>query len=171
MDQSQPRDQDQDQEATPVCHWHPGVETRLFCSQCGKHVCTQCMVQAPVGIRCREHGKLDRVPTYDVQPTFYARAIGVGVATAIGGGLIWALLISILPIFSSLGGLAMGYAAAELIGRSVNRKRGNGLAWVAGCTVFGAFLVTLLVHGQWFGGIFPLLFIFVGIYTAIHRIR
>ena len=76
------------QEATAsYCNWHPETETRLSCSHCGKSICTVCLVQAPVGIRCRECGRPERLPTYDVQPSYYARAIGVGIAVAIVGGL------------------------------------------------------------------------------------
>ena len=166
----QPQHREQDQENIHYCHWHPSVETRLYCSQCGKHICTQCMVQAPVGIRCRECGRAVRMPTYDVQPTYYAKAIGIGVAVAIGGGLLWSLLIYIVPFFSSMGAMAIGYGAGELVSRSVNRKRGTGLAWVAGGAVVGAFLVAWIIMGQFFG-LFGLLFLFFGVYTAVQRVR
>ncbi len=89
MDQSQQREQET--HSATYCHWHPGVETGLSCGTCGKAMCTQCMVQAPVGIRCRECGKATKMPTFDVQPTYYARAVGVAVLVAVGGGLLWAL--------------------------------------------------------------------------------
>ena len=97
MDYS-PEIEGEHEEAVSDCYWHPGVEGRLYCSRCGKHVCTQCMVQAPVGIRCRECGKSVRMPTYDVRATYYARAIGVGVAVALGGGLLWALFNYIIGV-------------------------------------------------------------------------
>ena len=128
------------------------------------------MVQAPVGIRCRECGRAVRMPTYDIQPTYYAKAIGIGVAVAIGGGLLWSLLIYIVPFFSSFGAMAVGYGAGELVSRSVNRKRGTGLAWVAGGAVVGAFLVAWIIMGQFFG-LFGLLFLFFGVYTAVQRVR
>ena len=37
------------------CYRHPGRETRVSCSECGRPICTDCMVFAPVGIRCPEH--------------------------------------------------------------------------------------------------------------------
>jgi len=166
MEQSQQREQ----EAIPHCHWHPGVETRLYCRDCGKHVCTQCMVQAPVGIKCRECGKAVRVPTFDVQPSYYARAIGVGVAIAIGGGLLWSLFIAIFPVFPSIGAIAVGYAAGELISRSVNRKRGVGLAWITAGSVVGAFLIALIIMGPFFG-LFGLLIFGFSVYTAVQRVR
>ena len=63
MAQTQPTDQGQGE--LPSCHWHPGVVTGLSCSRCGKPICPQCMVQAHVGIRCRECGKAAPMPTFD----------------------------------------------------------------------------------------------------------
>jgi membrane associated rhomboid family serine protease len=37
-----------------VCYRHPGVETAVSCSDCGRPICTDCMVFGPVGIRCPE---------------------------------------------------------------------------------------------------------------------
>lgn len=165
MDQSQQLEQD----ATPNCHWHPGIETRLYCRDCGKPVCTQCMVQAPVGIKCRDCGKAVRTPTFDVQPSYYARAIGVGVAVAIGGGLLWSLFIAVFP-FPSIAVIAIAYAAGELIGRSVNRKKGIGLAWITAGSIVGSFLIAWMIMGVFFG-IIGLLMLGLSVYTAVQKIR
>ncbi len=37
-----------------VCYRHPRVETGVRCSDCGRPICTECMVFGPVGIRCPE---------------------------------------------------------------------------------------------------------------------
>lgn len=37
-----------------VCYRHPRVETAVRCSDCGRPICTDCMVFGPVGIRCPE---------------------------------------------------------------------------------------------------------------------
>ncbi|MDA1218263.1 MAG: hypothetical protein O2909_02330, partial [Chloroflexi bacterium] len=140
----QPREVEQEHANTGNCYWHPETETGLSCSQCRKWVCTSCMVQAPVGIRCKECGRAVRMPTYDVRPTYYARAVGVTVAVAIGGGIIWGILSLVLlgvPFVTSLIELGVGYGAGELISLSVNRKRSMGLAWLAGGSVIGAFLI------------------------------
>ncbi len=171
MDQSpQP---DQNQGPVHYCHWHPSVETGLFCSRCGKHVCTQCMVQAPVGIRCRECGKAVRMPTYDVRPTYYARAVGVALGVVTGGGLLWMLftaLFGAIPFFPSLAAIGIGYGAGELISRSVNRKRGTALAWITGTSVVGAFLVSWMLNPFVFSFI-GLLFLGFGVYAAVQRVR
>ena len=37
-----------------VCYRHPGTETSVSCSSCGRPICTECMVFAAVGIKCPE---------------------------------------------------------------------------------------------------------------------
>ncbi len=176
MEPSHQADQEQvnqDAESVGHCHWHPTVETRLSCSHCGKGICTQCLVQVPVGMRCWECGRVEKMPTFDVQPTYYARAVGVGIGIAVGGGLLWVFFnlifggISFLP---SLAALGMGYGAGELISLSVNRKRSTGLAWIAGGTVVCAYLISLASNP--FGlTIFGLLFLAVAVYMAVVRVK
>jgi membrane associated rhomboid family serine protease len=38
-----------------TCYRHPNRETRVSCSECGRGICPDCMVFAPVGIRCLDH--------------------------------------------------------------------------------------------------------------------
>jgi hypothetical protein len=131
------------------------------------------MVQAPVGIRCRECGRAVRTPTFDVRPTYYARAAGVGVVIAIGGGLIWALFNVVfggIPFLPSLAAIGIGYGAGELLSLAVNRKRGSGLAWIAAGSVVGAFLISWAVHPFSFLP-FGLLIIAMGVYAAVQKVR
>jgi membrane associated rhomboid family serine protease len=39
---------------TRTCYRHPGRETAVSCSNCGRPICPDCMVYAPVGIKCPE---------------------------------------------------------------------------------------------------------------------
>ena len=36
------------------CYRHPNVETYVSCSNCERPICTDCMVQTAVGIKCPE---------------------------------------------------------------------------------------------------------------------
>lgn len=38
-----------------TCYRHPSRETRVSCPECGRGLCTDCMVYTPVGIKCAEH--------------------------------------------------------------------------------------------------------------------
>ncbi len=174
---TEPRQADQEAKAN-FCNWHPDTETRLFCSQCGRSICTLCLVQVPVGIRCRECGRAERLPTFDVQPTYYARAIGVAVVVAIVGGLLWFGLnrtFGWVPFVSSIFGLAIAYAIGELVSRAVNRKRGIQLAWIAGGGMVVAFLISggfgQLLSNSFINVIFSLLFLGIAVYTAAARLR
>ncbi|MCI0636122.1 MAG: rhomboid family intramembrane serine protease [Actinobacteria bacterium] len=40
--------------AVEVCYRHPGVQTRVHCTRCGRPICPDCMIQAPVGFQCPE---------------------------------------------------------------------------------------------------------------------
>ena len=174
---TEPRRAGQEANAS-YCNWHPDTETRLFCSQCGRSMCTVCMVQVPVGIRCRECGRAERLPTYDVQPTYFLRAIGVALVVAIVGGLLWLWLnvtFGRVPFVSSIFGLAIAYAIGELVSRSVNRKRGIALAWIAGGAMVGAFLISggfiQLFSSNFISMLFSLLFLGIAVYTAAARLR
>jgi membrane associated rhomboid family serine protease len=37
-----------------ACYRHPGNETRVHCTRCGRPICPECMVPAPVGFQCPE---------------------------------------------------------------------------------------------------------------------
>ncbi|HEX3255367.1 MAG TPA: rhomboid family intramembrane serine protease [Gaiellaceae bacterium] len=43
-----------EQTQTMVCYRHPRNETAVTCSTCGRPICPECMVFAPVGIKCPE---------------------------------------------------------------------------------------------------------------------
>ncbi|MBT98284.1 MAG: hypothetical protein CL902_06630 [Dehalococcoidia bacterium] len=168
-----PTDTDHEPLQMEHCAWHPSVETGLSCSQCGKSICTQCMIQASVGIRCPDCGKGVKMPTFDVQPTFYARAIGAGVGIAIGGGILWIIFNAIFGgygILSSIPVLAIGYAAGELISKSVNAKRSKGLAYIAAGAVIGAFIIAL-PSSPALASIWGLIVLAIAIYSAVQRVK
>jgi membrane associated rhomboid family serine protease len=38
----------------PVCYRHPKRETWVSCQRCGRPICPECQIQAPVGVQCPE---------------------------------------------------------------------------------------------------------------------
>lgn len=161
------------------CATHPDVETSLACSKCGKPICPRCLVQTPVGARCRDCARADKLPTYAVKPTHYLKAIGAMLGTAIACGFIWAVIDASISFFSFniiLAGGA-GYAIAEVVSRSVNRKRGPVLAVIASFGVIISYVITIILpFGHFFPGfgpgfLFDLLALVVGIVVAVNRLR
>jgi len=45
------------------CYRHPNRETGVSCSECGRGICPDCMVFAPVGIRCPDHAGKPQGPS------------------------------------------------------------------------------------------------------------
>ena len=182
----EPTQQTEQRPTLAHCYWHPNVETGLSCSRCEKSICPQCMVQAHVGIRCKECGKAAPMPTFDVQPSHYARAVAVAAGVAILGGILWwaaglAFLI-IIPgglsfLLGSLLAVPLGYVGGDLISRSVNRKRSNGLAWISGGAVALAAVISLQLPGIFqlpgasFNPLYGLLGTAAGVYLAVQRVR
>jgi hypothetical protein len=114
------------------------------------------------------------MPTYQVSPVYLVRALAAGAAVAVGGGIFWIIvnstILGMIPFVSPLVAVGVGYAAGELVSRATNRKRGAQLAWIAGGAVVGAFLVSWLPRPFGFD-IWGLLFIIVGIFIAVQRVR
>lgn len=98
---------------------------------------------------------------------------------AIVCGIIWGIAMSVVPLYLNLLlAPGIGYTVGELTSLSVNRKRGSGLAAVAGCCVVISYLVTIpFPSGTSFGlssipyFAIDLLALALGIFFAITRLR
>src|SRR5438067_13018478 len=91
------------------CARHPNVETELRCGKCDTPICPRCMVQTPVGARCRDCANLRRPVLYTVSPLLLARAAGAALGLAVVIGLLWAWL---LPNLTRTLGFFIFFAAA-----------------------------------------------------------
>ena len=165
------------------CAAHPDVETNLRCGKCGKPICPRCMVQTPVGARCRDCARLYRLPTYRISSGYYLRAAGAALGMAIVIGIVWGFVRSYLggfgPVISVVIGYGIGYAIAEVTGLAINRKRGRWLAVIGALAVVICFGAAGLVDFFRFGffllsgypNLFTLLAVGFGIVVAVNRLR
>jgi hypothetical protein len=127
------------------CSYHPDVETNLRCGKCDKPICPKCMVQTPVGARCPDCAGLYKLPTYRISTRYYLIAAGVALGMAAACGAAWGAIEWVTPFFSLnlLLAPAAGFAIGEVVGRSVNRKRGRGLAIVGGIGLVISYILSL----------------------------
>lgn len=155
------------------CKRHPKIETALSCGKCGDPICPRCMVQTPVGMRCPTCAGLSRLPTYRVSYLHYLRAIGAGLGTAVVCGLVWGLIQDFVPFFylSFIIAGGVGYAIGEVVGLSVNRKRGTGLAVIGGLAVVLSYLVASSLFWGWHFSLFDLVSVGIGVFVAVARLR
>ena len=151
------------------CYVHLEVETALHCGSCERPICIQCLVQHPVGIRCRQCARIRKIPVFDVSTLYYGRAVGAGVGIAIAGTFGLFLLELVLPFgsfFLMIAFVGLGSLVGEVISKAVNRKRSRGLQYVAGGCVF----VTYVLAGLTVTGLFGLLALVAATYLAVNRL-
>jgi len=156
------------------CATHPDVETGLRCGKCGKFICPKCLVQTPVGARCPECARLQKLPTFHVTTRYYLRAVSAGVGMIFACGSAWWAIRGVMPFIqlNFLLAAGFGFGIGEVISRSVNRKRGKWLAAIAGIAVVISYLVT--VFPPWGVGRFGLLdplAVALGVFVAVMRVR
>src|SRR5439155_9389355 len=66
-----------------VCYRHPGRETNVACSNCGRSICPDCMTPTRVGMRCpecsRQTTRVRSMRSLATQPTATYVLIGLNV--------------------------------------------------------------------------------------------
>ncbi len=108
---------------TTYCYRHPKRETRVSCAACGRPICTECMRQTAVGIKCPDDARLPRGARAGVmKPNQILKTLLTGVGIALIG----------IPLVSVIFGLplqllisaAAGYGAGKLVNRAGGRNGG-----------------------------------------------
>ncbi len=92
-----------------VCYRHPGRETGVSCSNCGRPICPDCMTSTPVGMRCpecsRQKTQVRTLRNVYAQPTVTYVLIGICVLMFLGTQL------SNTRVFEDLG--TVGFTAGS----------------------------------------------------------
>jgi hypothetical protein len=150
------------------CAADPSVETYLRCGRCDTPICPRCMIQTPVGARCRTCARIRKLPMFVLSPTDYLKAIGTALAASIVCGAVVTLVLHLAPFLGILRFFLMaglGYAVAEALLR-FTRKRGTVVGVIAGLAV----VIGVIVGQAAFfllGGADPVLAFMVAAATAI----
>lgn len=159
------------------CARDPEVQTALRCSRCDTPICPKCMVQTPVGARCKDCARIAKSPVYTVKGPYLARAIAASVIGGVAMGLIWGIATANVPglayggIFISLIlGAGLGFGFTRIMEFAVNRKRGPV---VVACAMGGIILATgiqmLFVGGTLLVG--SILAAAAGLYFAYQNLK
>ena len=153
------------------CSRHRDVQTNLRCGRCEEPICPQCLVHAPVGVRCPDCSQTQTLPTFDVTGGYLARAVAAGALAAVVGGVVGGFLLTWyfgLPYLGPIIIVALGYLTAETISMAVNRKRGRSLKYVAA----GSVIVSVLTIAAFSFSPMSLLDLLAGafaVYVAVNR--
>jgi membrane associated rhomboid family serine protease len=68
--------------ADATCYRHPDRRASVSCQRCNRPICTECMIQAPIGFQCPEDAKQGKQKVYTSQSLFRG-APGRAVLTSI----------------------------------------------------------------------------------------
>lgn len=149
---------------TMHCYRHPNRETRVSCATCGRPICTECMRQTEVGIKCPDDARLPRGARAGVmKPDQIVKSFLAGAAVAVVGVPAVFLLLQ-LP-FSWLLSVLAGYGAGILIHRAGGRNGGPLAMSIAGVAVSIAFASRLVP--LFLAGVFPVFVLIPAILAVV----
>ncbi len=140
--------------AAPVyCANHPKVETGVSCSSCGKPICPDCMVPAPVGIKCRECARQPRSARVTLHPNKAVRAV----ATALGSGTLMGVLLAYagsfsVGFFTFILAYGVGYVSGRATLRGAGYYRSPTTGWIAAGGAAWAYVIAGVVIAAQIGG-------------------
>lgn len=134
------------------CTVHPERETLLRCNRCGRPMCTDCAVQHPVGLRCRECVNQTKAPAYQVDNATFIRAL-------LAASVVGTLVAFPVMLFGGVGGFfmffiwfavggAIGRGIAEAVSRLVPRKRGRLIQTATGIGIVAGVIIAAAILGQ-----------------------
>ena len=154
------------------CPRDPGVETALRCQSCDRPICPRCLIQSPVGAKCRDCARVVRSPVYTLKPAQFARS---AIAAGVGGvamGLVWGLVLLPFTVgfFSIFLGAGLGYAFTRLLEWASGRKRGPVMIGLAMMGITIAWGMTLFFVPLQFA-LYGLVAVGIGIYFAYQNLR
>jgi hypothetical protein len=133
------------------CYRHPKRETRVSCAACGRPICTECMVQTEVGIKCPEDARLPRgARAGAMKGNQIAKTFLAGIAVALVGIPVAYVILQIGFGRLILSGLA-GYLAGTLIHRAGGRNGGPLAMVISGVAVaiaYAPFVVVPILNGN-----------------------
>ncbi len=154
------------------CPRNPGVRTALRCQRCDTPICPKCLVQTPVGAKCRDCAKIMKSPIYTLNSLQFAKAAGVALVGGVITGLIWAAIlfpftVGFLSIFVGAG---LGYLFTRLLEWATGHKRGTMMVCLAAAGILIAWGTTVPFVG--FGAAkFGLIAAGLGVYFSYQNLK
>jgi hypothetical protein len=130
---------------TMRCYRHPDRETRVSCATCGRPICTECMVQTEVGIKCPDDARLPRgARAGAMKRDQIAKSFLAGIAVALLGAVIVYFVLSQIGFGRLILSALAGWGAGTLIHRAGGRNGGPLAMAISGVAVAIAFVPTLV---------------------------
>jgi hypothetical protein len=155
------------------CPRDPGIETALRCSRCETPICPKCLIQTPVGARCRDCARMGKSPVYTLSPAHMARAAAAAIVGGVAMGLIWGFVLLPFSIgfFSIFLGAGLGYAFTRMMEFATGRKRGPVVVAFAVVGIGIAWAIQMAIVGDFRFALYGLVAVGVAVYFAYQNLR
>ena len=128
------------------CYRHPDRETRVSCATCGRPICTECMVQTEVGIKCPDDAQLPRsARTGVMKRDQIAKSLLAGAAVALLGALVVFFVLPQIGFGRFILAAAAGWGAGIFVHRAGGRNGGPIAMAISGVSVAIAFAPSLVL--------------------------
>lgn len=154
------------------CPRDPGVETALRCSRCETPICPKCLVQSPVGARCKDCAKVMRSPIYTLSGDRFLKGAGAALVGGIVMGLIWGFVL--LPFsfgyLSILLGALLGWVFTRLMDLATGKRRGPLVVTLASAGIVLAWGIQAVILGNLQLAAYGLVAVGVGVYFAYYSL-
>lgn len=134
-----------DKEQQTTCPRHPNVETALRCASCGVLICPKCLVQTPVGAKCRDCASQQGAVLFS--PSGGQAAAAVLLALFAGALAGWALNLRI-GFFVLFLAFVYGRFVGELVLKVSSRKRGTRMEILTGVSLAVGVLIERFATGS-----------------------
>src|ERR687893_429974 len=137
---------------TMRCYRHPDRETRVSCATCGRPICTECMTQTEVGIKCPDDAMLPRGARAGVMKRDQiAKSFLAGVAVALLGALVVYFVLPQIGFGRLILSAVAGWGAGIFVHRAGGRNGGPlpvTISRIAGALAFAPALVQPILNGN-----------------------
>src|SRR5256714_12437980 len=126
------------------CVNHPRRETRVACAACGEPICTDCMRETPVGMKCPSCARVSLHARALGKPKHYVMAATAGLAVAVALGAL--VTLAHIGFFGIIPAILIGLAVGKAVAWGAHGHRHGGfMAIAAATTVLGLAAGELLV--------------------------
>ncbi len=176
------------------CAQHPNRETNLRCGRCNNYICSKCIVESFVGVRCNKCVSSGKHSAVTANTLDLIKALSVSIVLGFLAGILFSFITGgvlsfmqtftqLLNFISLIGNILVtlmimlfGIPAGVVVRRASGNKIDNRIRYIAAFSVLIAYSVTGLILYNLLNinvllSIYPIIGLVMGTILALQRAR
>lgn len=97
------------------CYRHPTRETLVYCTNCERPICTDCMITTPVGMKCPDCAKQSAKARGALPASTVGRTLAAAVVSACAVAVLDIFVLQEIAFFRIIAAYAIGVGVAEVV--------------------------------------------------------